>query len=46
MNIAEVAGQAREHRAFAGSLFSNCLIEIACQLGYATRSRVANPVGA
>jgi hypothetical protein len=46
MNIAEVAGPAREYRAFAGSLFSNFLIEIACQLGYATRSRVANPVGA
>jgi hypothetical protein len=46
MTIAEVAGPAREHRAFAGSLFGNCLIEIAYQLGYATRSRVTNPVGA
>jgi hypothetical protein len=46
MNIAEVAGPGREHRAFAGSLFGNCLVEIAYQLGYASRSRVTNPVGA
>jgi hypothetical protein len=46
MNIAEVAGPVREHRAFAGSRFGNCLVEIAYQLGYATRSRVTNPIGA